>query len=117
MSDRHDQGDLLGRGIASVLRGGTLAAIAAVGIGYLISLASGEEPGQRPLTDVVAAGGGGALIGAGLLVLTLVPVGVLAVAAIGFARHGERRHVAATLMVLALLVASLATAAVVTSRG
>jgi uncharacterized membrane protein len=106
--------DLLGAGIAAILRIGTLVAIAAVGVGYLAILASGEDPGSPSLVDLLADGGAPALIGIGLLGLTLLPAGVLVVASIGFWQQGERRRVATALIVLALLLASLGTAIVVT---
>lgn len=106
--------DLLGAGIAAVLRVGTLVAIAAVGVGYLAIVASGEDPGSPSLVDLLRGGGAPALIGIGLLGLTMIPAGVLVVASIGFWQQGERRRVATALVVLALLLASLATAIVVT---
>jgi uncharacterized membrane protein len=102
--------DLLGRGIAAVLRIGTLVAIAAVGLGYLLVLASGEEPGSPPLLALLQAGGPSALIGIGLFGLTLLPMVVLVVAAAGFRRLGERRLVLTSLVTLILLLASLVTA-------
>lgn len=113
----HDRPDLLAAGIAAVLRVGTLVAIGAVGVGYLAILASGEEPGSPSLVDLLGAGGAPALIGIGLLGLTMIPAGVLLVAAIGFRRQGERRRVVTALVVLALLLASLGTALIVTPPG
>lgn len=112
-----DRPDLLGAGIAAVLRAGTLVAIAAVGVGYLALLASGEDPGSPTLVDLLRGGGAPALIGLGLLGLTMIPAGVLVIAAIGFWQQGERRRVATALIVLALLLASLGTAVVVTPPG
>ena len=113
---REPQGpDLLGAGIAAVLRIGTLASIAAVAIGYVMLLASGEEPGTLPLLQLLGAGGGGAVIGVGLLGLTLLPAGVLAVAAAGFVGRGERRYAVTALLVLALLGAGIVAAMVVTA--
>lgn len=109
--------DLLGAWIAAVLRVGTLLAIAGVGVGYLAILASGEDPGSPSLVDLLRDGGAPALIGIGLLGLTLIPAAVLVVAAIGFWQQGERRRVATALIVLALLLASLGTAVVVTPPG
>jgi hypothetical protein len=109
--------DLLGSGIAAVLRLGTLGTLGAVGIGYVVALVSGDDPGGRPLMELLGDGGGAALIGGGLLGLTLIPAGVMAVAAAGFRRRGEGRLVAATLLVFALLLASLAIALVVSPLG
>ena len=109
--------DLLGSGIAAVLRVGTLVAIAAVGVGYLAILASGEDPGSPSLVDLLGGGGAPALIGIGLLGLTVIPAAVLVAAALGFWQQGERRRVATALIVLALLLGSLATAIVVTPPG
>lgn len=107
--------ELLGDGIAAVLRIGTLVSMAAVAAGYAWLLASGVEPGTRPLLDLVGAGGGGAVVGIGLLGLTLLPAGVLAVAVAGFVGHGERRRAITALIVLAMLVAGLVTAILITA--
>ncbi len=107
--------DLLREGIGAVLRFGTLAAIAAVGVGYLLLLDSGDAPGTQPLVELLKDGGGGAVVGIGLLVLTLVPIGVLVVAATGFWRHGERRELVVALVVLALLALSLVAGVLLTS--
>lgn len=107
--------ELLGAGIAAVLRIGTLISMAAVAAGYGWLLASGVEPGTRPLLDLIGEGGGGAVVGIGLLGLTLLPAGVLAVAAVGFIGHGEGRRAGVALAVLALLVAGLVTAILVTA--
>jgi hypothetical protein len=109
--------DLLGAGIAELLRVGTLVAISAVGVGYLAILASGEDPGSPSLVDLLRGGGAPALIGIGLLGLTMIPAGVLIVAAIGFWQQRERGRVATALVVLGLLLASLGTAIVVTPPG
>lgn len=107
--------ELLREGIGAVLRFGTLAAIAAVGIGYLLLLESGDAPGAQPLLELLREGGGGAVVGIGLLVLTLLPIGVLVVASVGFSRRGERRGLVVTLVVLALLALSLVAGVVLTS--
>jgi hypothetical protein len=107
--------ELLGAGIAAILRFGTLASMAAVAIGYAWLLASGVEPGTRPLLELIGAGGGGAVVGIGLLGLTLLPAGVLGMAAAGFIGHGERRRAVIALIVLALLVGGLVTAILVTA--
>ena len=114
MKDRR-RPDLLRGGIAAVLRLGTLAAVVVIGIGYLMLLASGDAPGTQPLLELLPGGGGGAVVGIGLLGLTLLPVGVLAVAATGFWRRGERRELALSLLVLGLLVAGVVAGAVVTA--
>jgi hypothetical protein len=108
--------DLLSDGIAAVLRVGTVASIAAVAIGYTVLLASGDEPGTLPLLELVGAGGGAAAIGIGLLGLTLLPAGVLVVAAVGFMRRGERRNAVTALLVVGLLGAGLV-AAILLSAG
>ena len=109
--------DLLGRGIATVLRAGTIAAVAAIAVGYAALLASGEDPGPRPLIHLVGDGGAQALLGLGLFGLTLIPVFALSVAAAGFRQRGERRRVATSLAVLVLLIASLAVAVLLTPAG
>lgn len=106
---------LLGDGIGAVLRIGTLVAMAAVAVGYLLLLGSSDDPGAQPLLELVAGGGGGAVIGIGLLALTLIPAAVLAVAALGFHRRGERRHALVALGVLALLGAGLVAGVLVTA--
>jgi hypothetical protein len=113
MTDPDRGRDLLGAGIAAVLRVGTLAAIAAIGIGYLLLLASGEDPGSPSLVHLVQGGGAPALVGLGLLALTLLPMVVLGVAVAGFQQLGERRLVLTSAIVLILLVVILATAAVI----
>ena len=109
--------DLLGRGIATVLRVGTMVAVVAIAIGYGALLATGEDPGARPLVHLVGEGGARALLGLGLLGLTLIPALALVVAAVGFRQRGEHRRVAISLAVLALLLASLAVAFVLTPPG
>ena len=106
--------ELLGRGIATVLRIGTMVAVVAIGIGYVALLATGKDPGAQPLVQLVGEGGAQALLGLGLLSLTLIPALALAVAAAGFRQRGEQRRVATSLAVLALLLASLAVAFVLT---
>ena len=109
--------DLLGRGIAAVLRVGTIIAVLAVGVGYLLLLAAGDDPGPVPLVRLVDGGGAPALLGLGLLGLTLIPVAALGVAAVGFQRRGERRLVITSLAVGVFLVASLAVALLLTPAG
>lgn len=108
----------LGRRIAAVLRGGTLLAVAAVGVGFVLGLIDGGPgPGARPIVELIGGGGPDAFIGAGVLGLTLLPVLVALVAAVTFGAAGERRHGLTSLAVLALLVGSLVTAALVTRAG
>lgn len=112
MSDR----GALRTGIAAMLRVGTVVAMGIIAGGYLLGIAaSSMEGGGGPLLDQLAGGGPSAIVGAGLLALTLVPVGVVAVALLGFARSGERRLALTAAAVLTLLVASLAVAAIVAS--
>jgi uncharacterized membrane protein len=104
----------LGRRVAAVLRAGTLAAVLVIGIGYVVALASGgPSPGSRPLGELIRAADADAVTSIGLLGLTLLPLGVLGVAARSFQSAGERRYLIACLVTLALLVASLVIAAVV----
>ena len=109
--------DLLGRGIAAVLRVGTLLAVAAIGIGYVATLLTGEDPGPQTLVHLVGGGGAPGLLGLGLLVLTLVPAVALGVAAAGFRQRGEDRRVATALAVVALLMASLVVAIALAPPG
>ena len=106
----------LGRRIATLLRTGTLVAVAAVAAGFVIALVGGDAgAGPRPVTELVGAGGADAVIAAGLLGLTLLPLGVLGLAAVTFGAEGERRYLVSSLVTLALLVAGLVAAALVAS--
>lgn len=100
-------------GIAAVFRIGTIVAMGIVAAGYLVGLVAGSGDGQRPLVDQLSGGGSVAIIAAGLLVLTLLPVAVVIAAGIGFAQAGERRRFWTALLVLVLLLASIVTAAVI----
>lgn len=106
-------GRRLGRGVARTLRIGTLVAVTAIAAGFAAALQSGSGPGPTPFADLVQLGGADALIGAGLLALTLIPVLALIVAAVELARAGERNRAAAAAGVLVLLAASLGVAALV----
>ncbi len=102
----------LGRTIAVVLRVGTVLAVAGIGAGFLLALfLDSPSPGSAPLIDMLGSGGPDALIGAGLLTLTLTPAAALVAAAVAFERNGERRRAILTVVVLALLLVSLAAAA------
>lgn len=116
MSDR-PRFDWLSDGIAAVLRIGTLVSVGILGIGYVIGLLGGFGDGQRPLLDLLGGGGPLTLLGMGLLAMTLLPVGVLTAASIGFARSGERGRMLISLAVLGLLLASLAAAAILARAG
>jgi hypothetical protein len=114
MSDREagPQSDL-GEGIAGILRVGTVVSVIVIAIGFIVAAMTGlPSRGARPLPDVVLRAGPDAPIAVGLFALTLLPLIVLAYAAIGFARAGERGRLTATLVVLGLLVAGLGVAAV-----
>lgn len=107
-------GGRLGRRVATLLRTGTLVSVAIVAGGFIIALVGGGAgPGPRPVIEVMGDGGPDALIAVGLVGLTLLPLGVLAVAAMTFASQHERRYLLSSLATLGLLVASLATAAIV----
>jgi hypothetical protein len=116
MNDR-DGFDWLSDGIAGVLRLGTLISVGIVAIGYLIGLVAGFGDGQRPLLELLGSGGALTMVGLGLLAMTLLPVGVLVAASIGFARSGERGRMLLAMAVLGLLLASLATAALLAGAG
>jgi uncharacterized membrane protein len=109
--------DWLTDGIAAVFRIGTLVAMGIVAVGYVAGLVSGAGDGKRPLVDQLTSGGSVAVVAAGLLVLTLLPVAVVAAASVGFARTGERRRLWTALLVLGLLLASIVTALVVAQAG
>lgn len=104
----------LGARLARVLRIGTLLAVVVIAAGLAASLLFGPEgPGPTPVVELLGAGAADALIGAGLLGLTLIPVVALAVAAATLAAEGERPAAGAATVVLLLLVASLVVAAIV----
>jgi hypothetical protein len=104
----------IGRGIALVLRAGTMLAVAGIGAGALVVAAVGEDgPGPTAVVDMLRGGGADALIGAGILALTLTPPAALLVAAAGLARAGERSRAATAVLVLVLLLASLVAAALI----
>jgi uncharacterized membrane protein len=92
------------------LRAGSLAAVALVAIGLVMSwIAPGEKPAPEhaPLIDTIVAGGAAAVVSIGLLMLTLVPLAVAIGAVIGFWRAGERRYLVGSAVVAGLLVVSL----------
>jgi uncharacterized membrane protein len=116
MSDRNGF-DWLSNGIAGVLRIGTLVSVGIIAVGYLIGLVGGFGDGRRPLLELIGGGGPLAIVGIGLLAMTLLPVGVLIAASIGFARSGERRRMLTSIAVLGLLLASLVAAAFLAQAG
>lgn len=104
----------LGSGIARVLRVGTLLAMAGIGVGYAAALFTGDDaPGPTPVIKLIGEWGADAVIGIGLLGLTLIPVAALIVAVPPLARAGERGRTLTAIAVLVLLAASLAVAAVI----
>lgn len=108
----------LGRRIAIVLRVGTLLAMAGIGVGWVAALFTGDEaPGPTPVVELIGALNADALIGIGLLGLTLIPVGALMVAVPPLARSGERSRALTAVGVLVLLGASLVVAAVIGRAG
>ena len=109
--------DWLSDGIAGVLRIGTFVSVGIIAIGYVIGLVGGFGDGQRPLVELIGGGGPLTLLGIGLLTMTLLPVGVLSAASIGFARSGERGRMLTSIAVLFLLLASLAAAALLAQAG
>lgn len=116
MSDRSGF-DWLSDGIAIVLRIGTLVSVGIIAIGYVMGLAGGSGDGQRPLLELIGGGGSLTLVGIGLLAMTLLPVGVLIAASIGFAKSGERGRMLTSIAVLGLLLASLVAAAFLAQAG
>lgn len=104
----------LGPGVAAVLRVGTLLAVAAVAAGLAAALlGAGPAPGPTPVLDLLAGGGADAIIAAGLLGLTLIPVAALGVALVALLGSGERSRAALTAVVLVLLASSLAVAVLI----
>lgn len=95
--------------LATVIRLGTWLAVAVVGVGTAW-LAVAPPPPPRPGGDLLGqlgAGGPGSVVMAGLLLLALTPVSVVATAAVSFVGLGERRYAVAASTALALLVAGL----------
>ena len=110
--------ELIGPGIAGVLRYGTAVAIASIGVGYVLALIGGDPgTGPRSALDLLSRGGPPMLMTAGLLILTLIPVVMLVVAAVGFASLRERRTAWASLLAVVLLVGALGTAVLVAIAG
>lgn len=108
-----DAGEL-GRGIAAILRVGTIMAVLTIGVGFIVASMTGlPSRGGRPLTDYLTVPGPDAPIAVGLFALTLLPMIAIAYAARAFARSGERHRLVMSLVVLALLGASLIVAAAV----
>ncbi len=100
----------LARLVSLPLRIGTVAAVLVISLGLLLALGDGAGRGDRgaPLVETIGDGGPAAIISIGLLLLTLIPLGVTAGAVAGFARAGERRYLVASVVVAVLLLASLA---------
>lgn len=104
----------LARWIATVLRLGTLAAVAVIAAGLGWATIGGQpRSGTRPVIEEIGAGGGDGVTAIGLLALTLLPILMLCVAAAAFGGARERRMVVTTLGVGGLIVASLVAAAVI----
>ena len=77
--------------VATVLRIGTVVSVVALGIGLAWSFAGGTAHPNGSVLELISGGGPDALIAAGLLALTLVPIAMLVAVASVFARFGERR--------------------------
>lgn len=102
----------LARWVAAALRYGTIGAVALVATGFAwATIAAQPRGGTRPVWEEVSSASGDAIIGIGLLALTLLPVVVLVVAGAAFRRAGEHRMLAVTAAVAVLIVTSLAAAA------
>lgn len=102
----------LGAAIVRVLRAGTLLAVVGIGLGYVLAAAADRPaPDGRSVIELIAGGGGDAMIGGGLLVLTLTPAVALATAAVVLARYGERRSALIGFIVVALLAGGFLVAA------
>lgn len=119
MSGDRERGTVvLGEGIAATLRIGTLVSTGLVALGYGSALLNDDPgPGRTPLFEMLGAGGAWMAIGAGLLGLTLLPVAMLVVAAVGFHLRRERRMRLAAALVAALLLATLFVAIGLAQRG
>jgi uncharacterized membrane protein len=96
--------------LALPLRIGTMAAVALVALGLVMSWLGPSQPPSAEhelLIDTIRAGGAPAVMSVGLLLLTLVPLAVAIGAVIGFWRVRERRYLVGSAVVAGLLVASL----------
>lgn len=110
----HDPHSESGEGLSTLLalplRIGTIAAVALVALGLIMSWLGPSQPSpgeHQPLIDTLRAGGAPAVTSVGLVLLTLVPLGVAIGAVFGFARAGEQRYLIGSAVVAGLLVASL----------
>lgn len=102
--------DRLATLVSMPLQVGMVVAVALVAIGLAMSWLSPSDPPTAehvPLVETILAGGAAAVTSIGLLLLTLVPLGVAIGAVIGFWRAGERRYLVGSTVVAGLLVASL----------
>ena len=111
--ERRPARDIPGWGsVATMLRGGTIVAVVAIGLGLAWALvADTTAPTNLTVVELIAAGGPDALLAIGLLALTLVPIVALLAAAWVFARSGERRGLVVSVAVLVLLLVSLVASA------
>lgn len=101
-----------------ILRAGTLIAVAAIAVGFLLAmLGAAAPPGEQPVLDLIRRADPDSITAAGLLGLTLLPLGVLGVAAVSFGSSGERRYLVMSLVTLGLLAGSLLVAALVAGIG
>jgi hypothetical protein len=102
---------LVNRWVSRALAAGSLLATAVTAAGVAAWLAAGAPrlDATRPDGWVAAirAGEPAAIIGVGLLLVALIPLGQVAVGLLAFARLGERRYVIVSLAVLLILLASL----------
>ena len=100
----------LARLVSLPLRVGTVLAVLVIGLGLVLALGDGAGTGDQgaPLLETLGDGGPAAIISIGLLLLTLIPLGVTIGAVAGFARTRERRYLLASVVVAVLLIASLA---------
>ncbi len=109
--DREARSRALHELIAAVLRIGTLVAMALVAIGYGLALFLGApSAGSVPLLELIGRDAHSTFMGLGLLGLALIPVIMLAVAAVTFASFGERRMVVTSAIVGLLLIGALVVA-------
>jgi Protein of unknown function (DUF1634) len=102
----------LAQWVAAALRYGTIGAVALVAVGFAwATIAAQPRGGTRPVVEEISRASGDAVIGMGLMALTLLPIAVLVVAGAAFRRAGEHRMLGVTAAVALLIVASLAAAA------
>ncbi|HET9435617.1 MAG TPA: DUF1634 domain-containing protein [Candidatus Limnocylindrales bacterium] len=105
--------------VGRLLRIGTYGAVALIGIGVVLMLASGRSPldvappldPARLLADVAALQPAG-FVWLGVLVVLATPAARVVVALLGFFRAGEREMAAVAVIILAVIALGVALSAI-----